>query len=141
MLLIVVIPAIVMMLMGYFVGANSKEAGGIDLSPMIENEDYGTSGVIIAKGRVSSHPVTRYGNLYFEMDAECFWHAAGNSLSEGEYIEDGKIGIIIKRPGGLRVKRSGSGAATRSGICTTGPAAMCRFWIGALSGTGQIPII
>lgn len=105
LLLIVIIPVAVMMLVGYLTGVNSKEIKGIDLSPVIDSEERGISGVIIAKGRVSSHPVTRYGSLYFEMDAECFWYAAGGGVSKGEYIEDGKIGIIIKRPGGLRIKR------------------------------------
>jgi len=105
LLLIVIIPVVVMMLMGYLTGVNSMEAGGIDLSPVVDSEERSISGVIIAKGRVSSHPETRYGSLYFEMDAECFWHAADSGVSEGEYIEDGKIGIIIKRPGGLRIKR------------------------------------
>jgi len=105
LLLIVIIPAVVMILMGYLVGVNSKEVKGIDLSPMIASEEHGTSGIIVAKGRVSSHPFIKYGSLYFEMDAECFWHAAGSGVSEGKYIEDGKIGIIIKRPGSLKIKR------------------------------------
>ena len=105
LLLVVLIPVIVMMLMGYLVGVNSKEAGGIDLSPMIESEEHGTSGIIIAKGRVSSHPVIKYGSLYFEMNAECFWHAADSEDNKGEYIEKGKINIILKRPGGLKIKR------------------------------------
>ena len=105
LLLIVIIPVVVMILMGYLVGVNSKEAGGIDLSPMSKSEEYSTSGIIIAKGRVSSHPIIKYGSLYFEMDAECFWHAADSEDNEGKYIEDGKIDIIIKRPGDLRIKR------------------------------------
>ena len=83
LLLIVIIPVVVMILMGYLVGVNSKEAGGIDLSPMSKSEEYGTSGIIIAKGRVSSHPIIKYGSLYFEMDAECFWHAADSEDNEG----------------------------------------------------------
>ncbi len=105
LLLIVIIPVVVMVLMGYLVGSNNKEAGRIDLSPMIESEKFGTSGFIIAKGRVSSHPVIKYGSLYFEMDAECFWHAVDSEDIKGENIEDGRIDIIIKRPGTLRVKR------------------------------------
>ena len=105
LLLIVIIPAAVMVLMGYLAGVNSMEAGGIDLSPVVDNEERGILGVIIAKGRVSSHPVIRYGSLYFEMDAECFWHDADSGDNEGKYIEDGKMDIIIKGPGNLRIKR------------------------------------
>lgn len=105
LLLIVIIPVVVMILMGYLTGVNSKETKGIDLSSVVDREEGGTTGVIIAKGRVSSHPETRYGSLYFEMDAECFWYAADSRDDEGEYIEDGKIDIIIKRSGNLRIKR------------------------------------
>lgn len=105
LLLIVVIPAVVMMLMGYLVGINSKEAGGTNLSPVTESEEHGIPGVIIAKGRVSSHPVIKYGSLYFEMDAKCFWHAMDSGDNEGKYIGDGRIDIILKRPGGLKIKR------------------------------------
>ncbi|MES0341375.1 MAG: ComEC/Rec2 family competence protein [Candidatus Humimicrobiaceae bacterium] len=105
LLLVVIIPVVVMVLMGYLVGLNSKEDKGVDLSFILENEEYGASGVIIAKGRVSGHPVINYGSLYFEMDAECLWHAVDGEDSMDEYIEDGKIDIIIKRPGELRIKR------------------------------------
>ncbi|MFC2159340.1 ComEC/Rec2 family competence protein [Actinomycetota bacterium] len=105
LLLIVIIPAAVMVLMGGLTALNSKEAKGIDLSYIIESEEYHTSGVIITKGRVSSHPVIKYGCLYFEMDAECFWHDANSENSSDEYIEDGKIDIIIKRPGSIKIKR------------------------------------
>ncbi len=105
LMLIIIIPVLVMVLMGYLVGLNSKEAGGIDLSHMSESEEPGTPGVIIAKGRVSSHPVIKYGSLYFEMDAECFWYAVDSDDNRGEYIEDGRIDIIIKGPGSLKIKR------------------------------------
>ncbi len=105
LLLIVVVPVIVMMLMGYFTGVNSKEVKGVDLSPAIDREEDGIMGVIIAKGRVSSHPAAKYGSIYLEMEAECFWHTAGSGENEGKYIGEGKIGVIIKRPGNLNIKR------------------------------------
>ncbi|MFC2144772.1 ComEC/Rec2 family competence protein [Actinomycetota bacterium] len=105
LLLIVLVPAVVMILMGGLTAVNNEENKGIDLSYIIESEEYSTSGIIITKGRVSSHPFIKYGSLYFEMDAECFWYDANSENSRDEYIEDGKIGIIIKRPGSIKIKR------------------------------------
>ncbi|MCJ7665773.1 MAG: ComEC/Rec2 family competence protein, partial [Actinobacteria bacterium] len=111
LLTVVLIPVLTMMVMGYLITESSAERPGTDLLYMIEGDAGSDSGIITASGRVSSHPVIKYGSLYFEMTIKNIGYkakAAESMMAGGRVFIKGtneKINIIIKRSDDLIIKR------------------------------------
>lgn len=111
LLTLVLIPVLMMIVMGYLTAANSVESPETGLSSILEEDEGSISGIVTASGRVSSHPVIKYGSLYFEMAVKSFGDKAeaAGSIPAGEQAgiigAGGKINMIIRRPGGLIIKR------------------------------------
>ena len=87
LLTLVLIPVLMMTVMGYLAAVNSVESPETSLSGIVKEDGGSISGIITASGRVSSHPVIKYGSLYFEMAVKSFEYAVSSDKTAGDYID------------------------------------------------------